>query len=235
MSDEEILDKTIDLSKSCLNRHERSHVMKMLKRHKAAFSLRDEIGKCPNICLNIDVIDDSPFFVRPFRIAEKDKPLMDKQMNRLIALGTVSRNNTSHTSPVMLISRKVTQDKRPVVDFRLLNTHIQRRNTATPLLRDIFDILGKAKCEVMSCVDIKDAFHRIRLNERLKEFCGILPYFGSPHYRYERLPMGLEISPAAWSMYITTLLDTFGPRKKSFIAIMDDLLIHSTFEEHLNW
>ena len=101
-----------------------------------------------------------------------------------------------------------------------------------PLLRDIFDILGKVKCEVMSCVDIKDAFHSIRLNERSKEFCGILPYFGSPHYRYERLPMGLAISPAAWSMYITTLLDTFGPRKKSLIAIMDDLLIHSTFEEH---
>ena len=232
MSDEEILDKTIDLSKSCLNRCERSRVMKMLKRHKAAFSLRDEIGKSPNICLNIDVIDDSPFFVRPFRIAEKDKPLMDKQMNRLIALGTLSRNNTSHTSPIMLISRKVTQDKRPVVDFRLLNTRIRRWNTAMPLLRDIFDILGKAKCEVMSCVDIKDAFHSIRLNKRSKEFCGILPYFGSPHYRYKRLPMGLAISPAAWSMYITTLLDTFGPRKKSFITIMDDLLIHSTFEEH---
>ena len=163
MSDEDILDKTIDLSKSCLNRCERSCVMKMLKGHKAAFSLWDEIGKCPNIRLNIDVIDDSPFFVRPFKIAEKDKPLMDKQMNRLIALGTLSRNNTSHTSPVMLISRKVTQDKRPVVDFRLLNTRIRRRNTMTPLLRDIFDILGKAKCEVMSCIDIKNAFHSIRL------------------------------------------------------------------------
>ena len=232
MSDGEILDKTIDLSKSCLNQREKSRVMKLLKKYKAAFSLRDEIGECPNIRLNIDVIDESRFFVRPFRIAEKDKPLMDKQMNRLVALGTLTRNNTSHTSPVMLIARKITQDKRPVVDFRLLNTRIRQHNTATPLLRDIFDILGKAKCEVMSCVDIKDAFHSIRLNERSKEFCGILPYFGSHHYRYEVLPMGLAISPAAWSMYITTLLDTFGPRKRSFIAIMDDLLIHSTFHEH---
>ena len=66
MTDGEILDKTIDLSKSCLNRHDQVWVMKMLKKHKAAFSLRDEISECPNIHLNIDVIDDSPFFVRPF-------------------------------------------------------------------------------------------------------------------------------------------------------------------------
>ena len=84
----------------------------------------------------------------------------------------------------------------------------------------------------MSCVDIKDAFHSIRLNEKSKEFCGILPYFGSTHYQYEVLPMGLGISPAAWLMYVNMLLDTFNPDKKSFIAIMDDLLIHSSKAKH---
>ena len=86
----------------------------------------------------------------------------------------------------------------------------------------------------MSCVDIKDAFHSIRLNERSKEFCGILPYFGSTHYRYEVLPIGLAISPTAWLMYVNMLLNTFGKKKKSFIAIMDDLLIHSTKAAHFD-
>ena len=117
LSDEEILDRTVDLSNSCLNSREKKRLMAMIKSYKRAFSLRDEIGECPNITLNIDVIDDSPFFVRPFPINEKDKPLMDRQMNRLVALGILSENNTSHTSPVMLITRKVTRDKRPVVDF----------------------------------------------------------------------------------------------------------------------
>ena len=40
--------------------------MDTIKEHKQAFSLRDEIGQCPNIKIDIDVIDDSPFFVRPF-------------------------------------------------------------------------------------------------------------------------------------------------------------------------
>ena len=232
LTDEQILDNTIDLSNSCLTSREKRRLMAMIKRYKKAFSLRDEIGECPNITLNIDVIDDSPFFVRPFPINEKDKPLMDRQMNRLVALGILSVNNTSHTSPVMLITRKVTRDKRPVVDFRLLNTRIRRRNTVSPLLKDIFNILGNSRCEVISCVDIKDAFHSIKLNEKSKEFCGILPYFSSTHYRYEVLPMGLAISPAAWLTYVNIILDTFGADKKSFIAIMDDLLIHSSRKLH---
>ena len=78
MTDEEILDKYIDLSNSDLTSDEKDTLMNIIKEHKQAFSLRDEIGQCPNIKINIDVIDDSPFFVRPFPIHEEDKPIMDK-------------------------------------------------------------------------------------------------------------------------------------------------------------
>ena len=109
----------------------------MLIKYRYAFSLRDEIGECPNLKADIKVIDDSPFFVRPFPISENDKPFMDDQMERLVALGILSKNSTSHTSPVMLITRRLTKDKRPVVHFRLLNTRILRRNTSIPLMSDV--------------------------------------------------------------------------------------------------
>ena len=81
LTDEQILECTIDLSSSCLTNREKCSLMRVIKRYKTAFSLRDEIGECPNIQLNMDVIDDSPFFVRPFPITAKDKPIMDRQMN----------------------------------------------------------------------------------------------------------------------------------------------------------
>ena len=118
--------------------------MKMLIKYRNAFSLRDETGECPNLEADIKVIDDSPFFVRPFPISESDKPFMDDQMERLVSLGILSKNSTSHTSPVMLITRKLTKDKRPVVDFRLLNTRILRRNTSIPLMSDVLSILGNS-------------------------------------------------------------------------------------------
>ena len=230
-SDEEILYEKIDLSDSALSRKEKARLMKMLIKYRDAFSLRDEIGECPNLKADIKVIDESPFFVRPFPISEKDKPFMDEQMERLVSLGILSKNSTSHTSPVMLITRKMTKDKRPVVDFRLLNTRILRRNTSIPLMSDVLSILGNSECEVISCVDIKDAYHSLRLTEKSKEYCGILPYFGSPIYRYEVLPMGIACAPQIWMDYITLILSELEDKKK-YIAIMDDLLIHSTKMAH---
>ena len=226
MSDEEILLKNIDLSKCSLGEEGKAELMKIILDHKQAFSLRDEIGECPNIKIDIDVIDDSPFFVRPFPISEEDKPIMDWQMQRLVSLGILTRNTTSHTSPVMLITRKLTKDKRPVVDFRLLNTRIKKHNTATPLMRDICQMLGKAQSRILSCVDLKDAFHSLRLTDKAKDFCGILPYFGSHHYRYEVMPMGLSISPCKWIQYIGFVMEKM-PYPQNYIAIMDDLLVHS--------
>ena len=45
-------------------------------------------------------------FVRPFPIHEEDKPLIDRYMAKIFSLGILSKNNTTHTSPVMLVDRQ---------------------------------------------------------------------------------------------------------------------------------
>ena len=79
----------------------------------------------------------------------------------------------------MLISRKLTKDRRVVINFRHLNIRIAKNNLAYPLLKDTFLVLGSSKCEVLSVLDLKDAFHSLRLSENSKKYCRILPYFGS--------------------------------------------------------
>ena len=49
MSDKEILERCVDLEKSCLSESEKKEVMKMLYKYKDAFSVRDEISTYPNI------------------------------------------------------------------------------------------------------------------------------------------------------------------------------------------
>ena len=106
MTDEEILDKYVDLTNSDLTPDEKGTLMKLIKEHKQAFSLRDEIGKCPDIKINIDVIDDSPFFVRPFPIHEEDKPMMDKYMAKLVSLGILSKEQYYTYIPCNVSSQK---------------------------------------------------------------------------------------------------------------------------------
>ena len=71
MSDREILEKYINLDNTYLTEEEKKEVMDMLYRYKEAFSLRDEIGTCPNIEVGIDVTDKSPFFIRPYHVRRK--------------------------------------------------------------------------------------------------------------------------------------------------------------------
>ena len=80
MTDREILESYIDLDNSCLNGEEKKEVMNMLLDYKEAFSLRDEIGTCPNIKVEINVTDKSPFFKRPYHVREEDKAFIDKEM-----------------------------------------------------------------------------------------------------------------------------------------------------------
>ena len=68
MTDKGILDKYINLDNSGLSREEKKGVMDMLYRYKKAFSLRDEIGTCPNIEVEINVTDKSPFCIRLYHI-----------------------------------------------------------------------------------------------------------------------------------------------------------------------
>ena len=139
---------------------------------------------------------------------EEDRAVLDKEMRRLCYLGILKEGFSAYLSPVMLISRKMTLDKRVVTDFRHLNTRIAKNNLAYPLLRDTFSLLGSSKCEVMSVLDLKDAFHSLRLSEKSQKYCGILPYFGSASYLYQRMPMGLNISPPIWQKYINTILNS---------------------------
>ena len=162
-----------------MTKWEKKEVRNLIFEYKDAISLRDKIGTCPNIEVEIDITDKSPFFIRPFHDRKEDKAIFDKEMKRLCYLGILKEGFSAYSSPVMLISRKMTQDKRVVTDFRHLNTKIAKNNLAYPLLKDMFTMLGSSKCEVMSVLDLKDAFHSLKLTENSKKYCGILPYFGS--------------------------------------------------------
>ena len=80
-------------------------------------------------------------------------------------MGILKEGSSAYSSPVMLISRKLTKDKRVIPDFRHLNVRIAKNNLAYPLVRDMFSMLGNSKSEVLTVLDLKYAFHSLRLSE----------------------------------------------------------------------
>ena len=84
--------------------------MNILYRYKEPFGLRHQIGTCPNIEVEVDVVDKTPFFFRLYHVKEEEKQILDKSVYK--------RQFLASSSPVMLISRKLTKDKRCVSNFR---------------------------------------------------------------------------------------------------------------------
>ena len=73
MTDREILEKHINLDNSCLTESEKAQVREMIFKYRELFSLRDEIGMCPNIEIDIDVTDRTPFLLNPTMSEKKTR------------------------------------------------------------------------------------------------------------------------------------------------------------------
>ena len=182
MTDKEILQKKVPLVKSVLNDQEKDKLLQLIWKYKEAFSIRDEIGTCPFLEVHLKLRDDTPFFVRPYNIKEEQKPIIQKEMDRLEKLGIIKKGLTGYSSPVLLVKRKQQNLYRVVTDFRILNEQLVRVNHAFPIVRDCLDAIGSSKCKVMSVLDLRDAYHTLPLAEDSQKYCGITPYYGSPTY-----------------------------------------------------
>ena len=237
MTDEQLIRKLIDLSQSYLTEEEKEELIQIIMKYRRAFSLRDEIGVCPHMEVELELTDTSPFFIRPFPIAETEKPIVEKEMRKGVLLGILKKGMSSYSSPIMLIPRKLTGIPRIVTDFRFLNSRLKILNPSIPLVRDAIQMIGASGCEILSVIDLRDAYHTLRLSERSQQFCGITPFYGSDTYLYKRLAMGLSCSPALWQNFINSVLNKIpknlnDQNRTHHLAIMDDVCVFSKFKDH---
>ena len=114
----------------------------------------------------------------------------------------------------------------------MLNERLVRVNHAFPIVRDCLEAIGASKCEVMSVLDLRDAYHTLPLAEESQKYCGLTPYYGSPTYVYLRMGMGMSCSPALWQQFIHIIWEQL-PNKERYKIIMDDILIFSTRENNI--
>ena len=234
LTDQEIIERYVNLAEADLTTKEKRTLIKVIMKYRKAFSLRDEIGTCPHMEVELELKDTKPFFIRPFPIKEGEKDIIDKEMGKGCLLGILRKGMTSYSSPIMLIPRKQKGIPRIVSDFRHLNTRLVTLHPSIPLVRDAIQILGASGCEVISVIDLRDAYHTLRLSEKCQKYCGITPYYGSDTYLYQRLGMGLSVSPAVWQNFIQRVLSEIPNHRKLHLAIMDDCLVHSKKKDHLS-
>ena len=231
MTDKEILRMKLNLKDSVLDEKGKEKFLEKVEQFTDVFSLRDEIGTCPFIEVHLKLKDETPFFVRPYPMREEQKKVIQKEMDRLEHLGIIHKGLTGYSSLVVLVKQK---NQKVCSDFCILNEKLVKINHAFPLVRHCIEQLGRKKCHYLSMIDLRDAFHTLRLALSSQKYCGITPYYGSPTFHYLRMGMGMSASPQIWQQFVDLVFqDDLIKHKQNFDVIMDDTFIHSTAEEHI--
>ena len=235
MTDKEILRIKVNLKDSVLDEKEKEEFLIKVEQFTDVFSLRDEIGTCPFIEVHLKLKDKTAFFVRPYPMREEQKKVIQKEMDRLEHLGIIYKGLTGYNSLVVLVKWQNQNLYRVYSDFHILNEKLVKINHSFPLVRDCIEQLGRKKCHYLSTIDLRDAFHMLRLVLSSQKYCGITPYCGSPTYYYLHMGMGMSVSPQIWQQFVDLVFqDDLIKCKQNFDVIMDDMFIHSTAEEHMD-
>ena len=100
-----------------------------------------------------------------------------------------------------------------------------------PLVRDCLNAIGSSECQVFTVIDLRNAYHILRLAKELQKFCGITPFYGSPTYYYLQMGMGMSCSSGIWGQFADFIRQKL-PNKDRYRIIMDDILIFSKKETH---
>ena len=225
----------LNFKDSVLDEKEKEEFLTKVEQFTDVFSLRDEIGTCPFIEVHLKLKDETPFFVRPYPMREEQKKVIQKEMDRLEHLGIIPKGLTSYSSLVVLVKWKNQNLYQVCSDFCILNEKLVKINHAFPLVRDCIEQLGRKKCHYLSTIDLRDAFHMLRLALLSQKYCGITPYYGSPTYHYLCMGMGMSVSPQIWQQFVDLVFqDDLINHNQNFDVKMDDTFIHSTAEEHVD-
>lgn len=140
-----------------------------------------------------------------------------------LSKGFIAPSQAPFASPI-LFAKKPNGGLRFCVDYRKLNALTKKDRYPLPLIDETLDRLRKAK--IFTKLDIRQAFHRIRMNPESEDLTTFRTRYGT--YKYKVLPFGLTNGPATFQRYINELL--FDCLDDFATAFVDDILIYSLNE-----
>jgi predicted aspartyl protease len=139
--------------------------------------------------------------------------------------GFIANSNSPFASPVLFVKKAGSNKLRFCIDYRKLNA--LTRNDPYPIPR-IDELLSRiTKAVRFTKVDIRQAFHRIRMSPESEEMTTFRTRYGM--YKCKVLPFGLSNGPATYQRYMNDVLMDY--LDDFCTAYLDDILIYSENEE----
>jgi transposase InsO family protein len=146
---------------------------------------------------------------------ETKRYLLDNLHKRFI-----EPSQSPFAAPILFV-KKADGSLRFCIDYRKLNELTRKDRYPLPLIDEVLARIGQAK--VFTKLDIRQAFHRIRMDPDSEELTTFRTRYGS--YKCKVLPFGLTNGPATYQRYMNDVL--FDYLDDFCTAYLDDILIYS--------
>jgi hypothetical protein len=224
-----IADEDIKMDRDSLPVEYQDQLTSLVRRYSHVFSQSPwDIGLYPHYEHPIDTADHPPIAVHPYRVSAAERPLVYKALCDMNEAGVIEGAASPWNSPILLVAKKDTEEKRFCCDYRKLNIVTRKDLYPLPNIQDILDSLAKAKW--YTSLDLVSAFWQVAIKEEDRDKTAFVTPYGQ--FRMKRLAFGLCNSPAAFQRVADMVLS--GLQGLSTMIYLDDCIIYSPdIAEHL--
>ena len=168
----------------------------------------------------------SPPYSPLYNLSEAELTVLRKYLDEYLARGWIRRSKSPAGAPI-LFAKKKDGSLRLCVDYRALNDITVKNRHPLLLIQESLDRLARAR--VYTKLDIRDAYHRMRIRHGDEWKTAFRTRYG--HFEYLVVPFGLTNAPAAFQAYINQAL--VGLIDVVCVIYLDDILVFSnSLEEH---
>ena len=178
-------------------------------------------------------------YVNPYDLLRKDIKQCDQEQQNGQHIENTSHGEQNKNFEESLAKHEVQnveKEKQKAFDITLPSEIPLTREYKIRLLDSKLDPQARELLDsqlIFSLIDLKQAYHCLRLSEDSKVLTGIRAFPGSPLFLYNCLGQGLKVAPSVFCYFQNLVLDEM-PRKGNVLNILDDNLCYSTKKDHLS-
>src|SRR6266852_664716 len=166
-------------------------------------------------------------FKKLYPLNNEELGALREYLSKNLDRGWIKTSSSSAGAPILFVKKK-DNGLRLCVDYRGLNAITKKDRYPLPLIGEAIDRLQTAK--YFTKLDIKDAYHNIRIKEGDEWKTAFRTRYGL--FEYTVMPFGLTNAPASFQRWINTILGEY--LDVFYIVYLDDILIYSeTKEQHV--
>lgn len=155
-----------------------------------------------------------------YNLSQNELAELRRYLDDALEKGWIRRSISSAGAPILFVPKK-DGGLRLCVDYRGLNAVTLKNRHPLPLITETLDRLSGSK--IFTKLDLKDAYHRIRIKEGDEWKTAFRTRYG--HFEYLVMPFGLANAPATFQAYINRAL--VGLVDTTCVVYLDDILIYS--------